>query len=98
MRHVELAPYRLNLSLQVSIKVFMWPDRFQINQADALIERVTQQVQLVCASKLEDTQRCQIALLALPDFGVLPDLIDGAIHAGGNIVVQLLVLPRKAPG
>ena len=76
----------------------MGPDRFQINQADALIERVTQQVQLAGASKLEDTQRCEIALLALPDFGVLSDLIDSAIHVGGDIVVQLLVLPRKAPG
>jgi len=73
----------------------MWPDRFQINQADILIQRVTQQVQLACASKPEDTQRCKITVLALPDFRILSDLIDSAIHVGGDIVVQPLVLPRN---
>ena len=44
------------------------------------------------------TQCGQIALLALPDFRVFPDLIDRRIHIGSGVVVQLFVLPRKSPG
>jgi hypothetical protein len=65
----------------------------QINQPNTFIQRLAQQIQLSRTVKLKDTQRSKIAFLALPDFGVFPDIINRRIHINGGVVVQLFVLP-----
>lgn len=76
----------------------MRPDGLKINESNTVIERVTQQIQLSFTVKLKDTQRRQIAFLALPYFGIFLDLINRRIYIGGSVAVQFFVLSLKSPG
>lgn len=49
--------------------------RFQIDEANRLVQRVAKQILHAPAAKLKNMQRRQVALFSLPNFGVLADFV-----------------------
>ena len=84
------------LSLQVSIEIFVWPNGFEINQSNAVVESIPKQIQLACTMKFVDVQCCQIAPFTIPDFGTLRYFLNSSIHISSSVVVKLFVLSGKS--
>lgn len=69
--------------------------RFEVDQFNAFIERVTQQVKQSAAVKFVYPQCSQVTLLAFANLRVTSDIFNRRIDVLGGVVVELFVLPCK---
>lgn len=75
------------LAFQVAAEVLVETDGFEIDQANAVISGVAQEVELAEAAKLVDPQIRKVSFLLLADVGVLSHGLDGRIDFGHRVVV-----------
>ncbi len=75
------------LAFQVAAEVLVGTDGFEIDQANAVISGVAQEVELAEAAKLVDPQIRKVSFLLLADVGVLSHGLDGRIDFGHRVVV-----------
>jgi len=76
----------------------VWPDGFQVDQSDVIIDRVTEPKELALAAALEYEKRGQVSSLAFAYRGVIRNSLDSLINICRHVVMKFLVLPRKTSG
>ena len=73
----------------------MGPDRFQIDQTNAVVHRVTKQVELSLTAEFVHQQLSEITFFALAAGGGGRNDSNRSIDIGGNVVLEFFVLPGK---
>ena len=76
----------------------MGTDGFEVDQADSIINRVSEEIKLPKASQLVNPEIGKIALLSFADRRIVADLEDCGIDVRSHIVVQFFVLASKPSG